>query len=136
MHFSKHLNIFFNNYKFSSSRQYKAFYVKYNLSLFSILSIFKQLGYIYAFIINSQKTYFKVYPRYNNRFINFQPFLRKPFTYLTLKQITKLRVSGYNFIIYNPSLKHRNKFLTSFDIHSNRLPGYLIIKWLISIQQF
>jgi|688.fasta_scaffold565324_1 hypothetical protein len=136
MYFVKHLNIFLNNYKFSTSRQYKSFYVQYNPTLLSILSIFKQLGYVYSFNINLAKTHFKVYPRYNHRFVNFHASLKRPFTYLSLKQINKLRIIGYNFILYTPFVKTRNKFISSFDIYSNRVAGYLIIKWLNSIQRY
>lgn len=128
------LNILFNNYKFSTSRQYKSFYTKYDVSLIPILFTLKRLGYVYFFTLNTTKTYFKIYPRYSHRFLRFQAFLKKPLIYLDKKQITKLRVSGYNFILYSSVFKGQNKFITSYDIYSNAIPGYLILKWLNSIQ--
>jgi hypothetical protein len=129
----KNLSTFLINYKFSTIKRQKLFYTPAFSFLFPIIEMFKSLGYIYCYTLSKCKSRFKIYPRYNKRFSNFQISMKNSNSLLQRKDIIRIKNSGYQFILFSPfqfTNSKSFKFLSSFDLnYLNIPPGYLIIRW-------
>lgn len=123
---------FFNTYRLSTSRGHRVFFIKFSPFLLNILNILRALGYVYTFNYMTRSRILKIYPRFNKRFLQFKLHVRKPLLFSTTKQITHLKLRGYNFILFNPffdKYEVPGKIITSFDLRFPILSGYLLLSW-------